>query len=979
MDSRSKICDETRQEILNHKKNRLAYLLINEFGCEVKDYQSWGGATQCSCPLPEHGEDANPSASIYAAELNHDKVESFYCHKCEKRLTAHGIIKLVKNLNDGEAWHFLSKRADVDRKRISSLSVQARYDEKLNPLKLEFIRLCAESLQDASNSECGVALDEVRSWNFEDEFIREEWIGYCPLDGSVEKQLTTPDKDGVYRWTNQDLRRAGIQRKDDNGNYVSRYAGRITLPDIGEDGMVRGINGRATKALPPDVKKYDTLHGQKIPIGVDCVAGKEITECIIVEGPKDRLTILQAGYPDVIALRGKSLKKEWIKLFKGVRTVYVCMDGDTEGREAAVKIARQLNGVMIISLPDGEDPHSFSLANGENWIEEFRKLKQKAVPLVRYLINLIPPKDSVPEDVHDKALKEVLDLLSTFPASKREDYLEDIASKFEWNSFKTRAMRTELNQRAKQLKRSKHKHTNTTTYTGKGCNPDDEDGDDGDSLPVQEYGTIVACGQNIVDIVEEELDKPGLLVLLEEEESLDVEGLLKEIHGVDVLFTNRYDKNGRVYTNPGLNNMPWGRSLDDTLDEREYIPLPSLPRILEYIETDTNEKIYDDLGKTFKEYAELPNDMWYKFLAAYVILSYVADWCPIIPFLFLPGDFGKGKSRVAMVVIYTSYRGIPPEAITSATMFRLASYYSPTLYFEVTDINKEIEKSQDFENLLLSRYQRRASSIPRVKDKCDEPFKDLRFYHSSQRNTIISSNKPGYGPFLSRCYVIQMRQASKAFPDEIEPFALHDLKNRLVALRLRLMIEEKKTGRCPLPDVMPPFLGRPGDKARPILRVMQLMKPSEYDAMLEFLRKVERKQLIEKSFKINARIVKAIWDMAEAGGVEKMKEEDELKKGAVKQGTIDEALILDELNFGVEDDDKRITPQRLGRRLYDMGFEVCKSPSGTGKAVVYNHEQVIREMAAQGVIREEEIDKMLNPSESSTSEEDEENDGPPTD
>jgi DNA primase len=981
MRSRVKVADETRREVLNHGKNRLPYLLQSEFGCEVENSRSWSGTTPCSCPLPEHGGDTHPSAAIYASELNPDGVESFWCFKCERRLTAHGIVKHVKNLNDGEAWNFLSKRAGVDGKSISILTVQAKSDQKLNSLKLKFLRLCAEALRDAGNSECAAALDEIRDWDFGDEFIDKQLIGYCPLDGSIEKQLAAPDENGIYRWTSQDLRRAGILRKDQDGNYIGRYAGRITIPDIGEDGTVRGIDGRAAGILPSDADKYDTLPGQKIPIGVDCVAGKEVKECIIVEGSKDRLAILQAGYRDVIALRGKALKKEWAGLFKGVRTVYVCMDGDAEGRKAAVKIARQLHNVLIISLPDEEDPHSFSITHGAEWIVEFRKLKQQAVPLIRCLINLIPSRDSVPEDIYDKAVNEVLDLLSTFSASKREDYLADLASELGWHSDKKRAVRTELNQRAKKLERSVHKQTNAAMFTGEERNTDGHD--DRYNL-LQEYGTIVACGKNIVDIVEEEPDKPGLLMLIDEEESYDAEGLMKEIRDVNVLFTSCYRKDGRVYTHPSLNNMPWGRSPDDALDEREYIPFPSLPRILEHVETDTPEKIFDDLEATFRKYAELPDEMWYKFLAAYVILSYAAEWCAIIPFVLLPGRPGLGKSRVAMVIIYTSYRGIPPEAITPATMFRLASYYSPTLYIEVTDINKEIEKSPDFENLLLSRYEGRASSIPRVKDKCDKPFEDLRFYHSSARNTIISSNKSGYGPFLSRCYVIQMRQASKKFPDKIEPFALHDLRNRLVALRLRMMIQEKKTGGCPLPDVTPPFLGRPGDKARPILRIMKLVKPSEYDIMLEFLRKVERIQLDEKSFQLDARIVKAIWDMAEAGGVEKAEEDEGLfkneraEKGPIRKSTIDEKLILDELNVEAEDDDKKITPQRVGVRLHAMGFEVCKSPGGKGKAVIYNREQVIREMAMQGVIPEEEIDELLNPPESNTGDEDD-NEGPRAD
>lgn len=93
----------------------------------------------------------------------------------------------------------------------------------------------------------------------------------------------------------------------------------------------------------------------------------------VLEGVKDTAAAHGMGLL-AVGLPGKSIKPEWLKLFKGVN-VLVCLDNDTAGREAAPKVARALQSVAanvrIVTLPHpGDLRDNLALDGGEQAVRQ---------------------------------------------------------------------------------------------------------------------------------------------------------------------------------------------------------------------------------------------------------------------------------------------------------------------------------------------------------------------------------------------------------------------------------------------------------------------------------------------------------------------------------------------------------------------------------------------------------------------------------
>src|SRR5216684_1752674 len=94
-------------------------------------------------------------------------------------------------------------------------------------------------------------------------------------------------------------------------------------------------------------------------------------EVILVEGLFDYAALWEAGFRNVTCSLGTHLNARQIgQLCDGPRTAYLAFDADTNGRgqKAAQSLARRLTEqgvkVRIASLPDGNDPNSFFVQDG---------------------------------------------------------------------------------------------------------------------------------------------------------------------------------------------------------------------------------------------------------------------------------------------------------------------------------------------------------------------------------------------------------------------------------------------------------------------------------------------------------------------------------------------------------------------------------------------------------------------------------------
>jgi DNA primase len=108
-------------------------------------------------------------------------------------------------------------------------------------------------------------------------------------------------------------------------------------------------------------------------------------EVILVEGLFDYAVLWQAGFCNVTCSMGSHLNgRQYRQLCDRPRTIYLAFDADTNGsgqqasQSLACRLKEQGMNVRRVSLPDGHDPNSFFVENGD--ARQFQFLLEAALP-----------------------------------------------------------------------------------------------------------------------------------------------------------------------------------------------------------------------------------------------------------------------------------------------------------------------------------------------------------------------------------------------------------------------------------------------------------------------------------------------------------------------------------------------------------------------------------------------------------------------
>ena len=231
----------------------------------------------------------------------------------------------------------------------------------------------------------GIALgmQYFRSRGFRDDIIKKFRLGYDVTDRHA---LANTARSKGY---NEDfLLKTGICYRNDRGELIDRYAGRVMFPWIGVNGKVVGFGGRLLDARTKGVnQKYvnspDSViyHKDRELYGI-YQAKKAIAKddrVYMVEGYTDVISMHQCGIENVVANSGTALSLHQIHiLHRFTSNITLLYDGDAAGIHAALRgtdmlLSEGMN-LKVLLLPDGDDPDSFArkhtAADFKQYIEE---------------------------------------------------------------------------------------------------------------------------------------------------------------------------------------------------------------------------------------------------------------------------------------------------------------------------------------------------------------------------------------------------------------------------------------------------------------------------------------------------------------------------------------------------------------------------------------------------------------------------------
>jgi DNA primase len=329
-----------------------------------------GTAHKALCPFHE---EKTPSFVINRGDTH------YHCFGCGAHGDAIAFLMNFQKLGFVEAIELLAEKFGVALEQVQQM-------ESTGPSKM----VLREATELASQfyhflllfSEEGLpGLKYLYERGIDQKFIKQFQVGYAPKDRRALQKLLHGKG-----FSDQVLEKAGLVSVSDQGIVRDFFSERITFPIRDGMGHVIGFSARKFREETYGGKYINTsetplFKKSQVLFGLSYSRKKIMKEkkAMIVEGQIDCLRLIEQGYDWTVAGQGTAFGeghvRELVQL--GVQSVYLALDADTAGEEAAVKIGDlfQKKGieVWVIQLPKGQDPDAILRQKGPAFFENLLK------------------------------------------------------------------------------------------------------------------------------------------------------------------------------------------------------------------------------------------------------------------------------------------------------------------------------------------------------------------------------------------------------------------------------------------------------------------------------------------------------------------------------------------------------------------------------------------------------------------------------
>jgi len=350
--------------------------IVEVIGSYIK-LKKTGANYRALCPF--HSE-KNPSFFVSPAR------QIWHCFGCSKGGDIFGFIKEIEGVEFGDALRILAQRAGVE------LKPRSPEWQKFKTERQRLYEICELATKFFEKQLEGSSLGkETKKYllgrGIKEESIKKWRIGYSPDTWSgLSDFLVSQD------YKNEEIEKAGLSLKNEQGSYYDRFRGRIIFPIFDLNSQVIGFGGRIFQKSD-EVAKYintpNTLLYDKSRIlyGLD-KAKVEIRKkdfCLLVEGYTDVILAHQAGFENTASVSGTALTPYQLVILKRYsENLFLSFDMDIAGDSATkrgIDLA-QLRGfnLKIITLPKDEDPADVISKNPK----EFEKLVNNSLSILDF-------------------------------------------------------------------------------------------------------------------------------------------------------------------------------------------------------------------------------------------------------------------------------------------------------------------------------------------------------------------------------------------------------------------------------------------------------------------------------------------------------------------------------------------------------------------------------------------------------------------
>lgn len=319
-----------------------------------------------------------------------EKTPSFYvspargtchCFGCGKGGNPVGFIMEHEQMTYPEALRWLARKYHIEIKERELSDDEKREQSERESMFIvnEWAASYFQHLMHDTADGVAIGMQYFRSRGFRDDIVSKFQLGFDSTDRRALAQ------EALRKGYKEDfLLKTGICYKNDRGELIDRYAGRVIFPWIGISGKVVGFGGRLLDSRTKGVnQKYvnspdsDIYHKDRELYGI-YQAKKAIAKedrVYMVEGYTDVISMHQCGIENVVANSGTALSVHQIHiLHRFTSNITLLYDGDAAGIHAALRgtdmlLSEGMN-LKVLLLPDGDDPDSFARKHSA---DEFRK------------------------------------------------------------------------------------------------------------------------------------------------------------------------------------------------------------------------------------------------------------------------------------------------------------------------------------------------------------------------------------------------------------------------------------------------------------------------------------------------------------------------------------------------------------------------------------------------------------------------------
>ena len=319
-----------------------------------------------------------------------EKTPSFYvspargtchCFGCGKGGNPVGFIMEHEQMTYPEALRWLARKYHIEIKERELSDDEKREQSERESMFIvnEWAASYFQHLMHDTADGVAIGMQYFRSRGFRDDIVSKFQLGFDSTDRRALAQ------EALRKGYKEDfLLKTGICYKNDRGELIDRYAGRVIFPWIGISGKVVGFGGRLLDSRTKGVnQKYvnspdsEIYHKDRELYGI-YQAKKAIAKedrVYMVEGYTDVISMHQCGIENVVANSGTALSVHQIHiLHRFTSNITLLNDGDAAGIHAALRgtdmlLSEGMN-LKVLLLPDGDDPDSFARKHSA---EDFRK------------------------------------------------------------------------------------------------------------------------------------------------------------------------------------------------------------------------------------------------------------------------------------------------------------------------------------------------------------------------------------------------------------------------------------------------------------------------------------------------------------------------------------------------------------------------------------------------------------------------------